>query len=58
MTGMNGSGLVLRQPSLAPYTGTMGPLPGGCTWYQSTGATIAGVVFAQIHPPSTPGCTF
>jgi hypothetical protein len=57
-TGPNGTGLVLRQPSLAPYTGTMGPLPGGCGWYSSTGATIDPVVFVQIHEPATPGCTF
>jgi hypothetical protein len=58
VTGANGTGFVLRQPGLAPYTGTPGPLPGGCTWYQSTGGTVTNVVFAQIHPPATQACTF
>ena len=57
-TGANGTGLVLRQPSLAPYTGTMGPLPGGCGWYSSTGATVGTVVFVQIHEPTPMNCTF
>jgi hypothetical protein len=58
VTGANGTGLVLRQPNLGPYTGTAGPLPGGCTWYQSNGASIAGVVFVQIHNPVGSGCDF
>jgi hypothetical protein len=58
VTGANGTGLVLRRPSLAPYSGTPGPLPGGCTWYAPNGAAIPTVVFAQIHTPNEPGCEF
>ena len=57
-TGPNGTALVLNQPDLMSYGGTMGPLPGGCMWYQSTGAAIPGVVFVQIHPPVGASCDF
>ena len=57
-TGANGTGLVLNQPGLASYGGTMGPLPGGCSWYISQGGAIPGVVFVQIHPPVGTGCDF
>jgi hypothetical protein len=57
-TGANGTGLVLGFPSLASYSGTTGPLPGGCSWYTSNGAAIPGVVFVQIHPPVGDGCEF
>jgi hypothetical protein len=50
-TGANGTGLVLRQPNLAPYTGTPTPPGGSCTWYSSNGAAIPTVVFVQIHNP-------
>jgi hypothetical protein len=59
-TGANGTGLVLRQPSLVPYAGTPGPLSAfpGCTWYTSIGGVIPGVVFAQIHNPVGTDCDF
>ena len=57
-TGANGTGVVLGQPNLAPYTGTPGPLPGGCNWYSSNGAAIPGVVFVQIHEPVGSDCDF
>lgn len=57
-TGANGSGLVLGLPSLAPFTGSMGPLPGGCQWYSANGASIPNVVFVQIHTPVGTGCDF
>jgi len=58
VTGANGTGLVLGQPNLASYTGTSGPLPGGCSWYSSSGASIPGVVFVQIHTPVGTSCDF
>jgi hypothetical protein len=50
-TGANGTGLVLGQPNLAPYTGTPSPPGASCNWYSSNGASIPSVVFVQIHNP-------
>jgi hypothetical protein len=55
-TGATGTGLILRQPDLNPYSGMGGGLPGGCNWYTSMGATIGGVVFVQIHNPVGASC--
>jgi hypothetical protein len=58
-TGVNGTGIVLDAgKELLQYSGTDGPLPGGCDWSTSNGKTVTGVFFVQIHTPQGTDCSF
>lgn len=57
-TGVNGTAILLDQPTLGSFTSTGGTLPGSCAWGTVQGGNIPGVYFIQLRVPfNGPGST-